>query len=105
MSRTFADRDPLSVVAWKGLLGGLLSAGVALVVGRSARRRSPRRSAIAGIGAVGYGLSLLLYLRAQALIGAARTASVFAAAPFVGSAVALALGAPWPGAAVRSRRR
>jgi hypothetical protein len=29
-------------------------------------------------------------------VGAARTASVFAAAPFVGSAVALALGASWP---------
>jgi len=55
--------------------------------------------AIAGIGAVGFGLSLVLYLRAQALIGAARTASVFAAAPFVGSVVALALGEPWPGTA------
>ena len=29
VSRTLADRDPLSVVAWKGLLGGVLSAAVA----------------------------------------------------------------------------
>src|SRR5439155_13663594 len=42
--------------------------------------------------ATGYGLSLRLYLRAQRQLGAARTGSIFAAAPFVGAAVALALG-------------
>ena len=51
-------------------------------------------------GAVGYGLSLQLYLRAQRVVGAARTASVFAAAPFVGVAVAMMVGTPWPGAVV-----
>jgi drug/metabolite transporter (DMT)-like permease len=96
VSRTFADRDPLSVVAWKGALGGLLSGAVALVAGEP-RPPVGAAAAVAAIGAVGYGVSLVFYLRAQALIGAARTASVFAAAPFVGSAVALAVGAPWPG--------
>ena len=100
VSRTFADRDPLSVVAWKGLLGGLLSAAVAVVAGEARPSLARRRSRSPAIGAVGYGVSLLCYLRAQALVGAARTASVFAAAPFVGSAVALALGAPWPGVAL-----
>jgi len=100
VSRTFADRDPLSVVVWKGLFGGTLSTGVAALVGEGWPSGVAAIAAIAAIGAVGYGLSLVLYLRAQALIGAARTASVFAAAPFVGSAVALALGAPWPGVAV-----
>jgi drug/metabolite transporter (DMT)-like permease len=99
VSRTFADRDPLAVVVGKGTLGGTLSACVA-VLGGEARPSGAAVAAISAIGAVGYGLSLVLYLRAQALIGAARTASVFAAAPFVGSAVALALGAPWPGVAV-----
>jgi drug/metabolite transporter (DMT)-like permease len=99
VSRTFADRDPLSVVMWKGMLGGTLSAGVAALAGEG-WPSGAAVAAIAAIGAVGYGLSLVLYLRAQALIGAARTASVFAAAPFVGSVVALALGAPWPGVAV-----
>ncbi|HEY5448384.1 MAG TPA: EamA family transporter [Polyangia bacterium] len=98
LSRTLADRDPLSVVASKGVLGGLLSAAAAVLLGEG-RPPVAAALAIAGIGAVGYGLSLLLYLRAQSLVGAARTASVFAAAPFVGSVVALALGEPWPGAA------
>jgi drug/metabolite transporter (DMT)-like permease len=99
VSRTLADQDPLAIVAGKGVLGGLLSVGVAIVLGE-ARPSGGAALAIAAIGAVGYGGSLLLYLRAQALVGAARTASVFAAAPFVGSVVALALGAPWPGAAL-----
>jgi len=46
-------------------------------------------------GATGYGLSLQLYLRAQRQIGAARTGSIFAAAPFVGASAAwLFEGAP-----------
>jgi drug/metabolite transporter (DMT)-like permease len=99
VSRTLADQDPLFVVQLKGVVGGLLSGFVSALAGE-ARPSLGAAVAIAGIGAVGYGLSLLLYLRAQALVGAARTASVFAAAPFVGSAVALALGAPWPGVAL-----
>jgi len=99
VSRTFADRDPRAIVAGKGLLGGVLSIAAAAIAGEP-RPPGPAIAAIAAIGAVGYGASLLFYLRAQALIGAARTASVFAAAPFVGSVVALALGAPWPGVAL-----
>ena len=99
LSRTFADRDPLAVVGWKGLLGGVLSVNVAALT-REPGASLATMAAIAAIGAVGYGVSLIFYLRAQALVGAARTASVFAAAPFVGSAVALALGAPWPGVAI-----
>jgi hypothetical protein len=44
------------------------------------------------IGASGYGLSLRFYLLAQRSFGAARTGSVFAAAPFVGAVIAFALG-------------
>jgi len=43
-------------------------------------------------GATGYGLSLRLYLLAQRAIGAGRTGSVFALAPFLGAAVAIAAG-------------
>jgi hypothetical protein len=55
----------------------------------------PASSACAGlvaVGATGYGLSLRLYLRAQRELGAGRTGSVFASAPFWGAALAWALG-------------
>ena len=96
LSRPLADHDPLRVVGYKGLLGGA-AAGLAGLV---ASEHAPPLAAVAALlalGAVGYGASLQLYLRAQRQVGAARTASVFAVAPFAGLAMAFALGAPWPG--------
>src|SRR5450631_4239919 len=99
ISRKLADRDPLAVVAAKGLCGAALSFSVTFAAGwLTIDFGSALRLLV--VGAVGYGLSLQLYLRAQRSVGAARTASVFAAAPFVGVAVAIMVGNPWPGAAV-----
>jgi drug/metabolite transporter (DMT)-like permease len=94
-SRALADSDPSQVVALKGALGGLLAAAAAIPAGE------PLPSfdvglALFGLGAIGYGLSLQLYLRAQHLMGAGRTASVFATAPFVGAGAALLIGGAWP---------
>jgi drug/metabolite transporter (DMT)-like permease len=96
LSRALADHDPVAVVAWKGLLGSAASAATALALAEPAPRLVAA-AALVALGAAGYGVSLQLYLRAQALVGAGRTASVFAAGPFAGAALALALGAPWPG--------
>jgi drug/metabolite transporter (DMT)-like permease len=96
LSRPLADRDPMVVVAGKGLIGAGASALGAAALGQPWPRLGPAAGLLA-IGAVGYGLSLQLYLRAQRRIGTARTASVFAAAPFLGAGAAFALGDPWPG--------
>ncbi len=91
LTRPLAERDPLQVIAAKGALGAALTATIALVRGEAV----PSVATIAVLGAcgaTGYGLSLRLYLVAQRKIGAARTGSVFALAPFVGAAVAFALG-------------
>jgi drug/metabolite transporter (DMT)-like permease len=96
LSRALADEDPVGVVAGKGLLGALVSGLAVAALGQSLPgARSV--AALLAIGALGFGVSLQLYLRAQTLVGAGRTASVFATAPFVGAAMALATGSPWPG--------
>jgi drug/metabolite transporter (DMT)-like permease len=92
LSRTLADADPGLVVALKGLFGGVAAAVTALLAHESLPR-GDRIAALLAIGAVGYGVSLNFYLRAQARIGAARTASVFATAPFIGAVVAIVVGA------------
>jgi drug/metabolite transporter (DMT)-like permease len=87
LSRPLADLDPGDVVRWKGAIGAAFS----LAVSRLLRQSWPSYGTIAGLcacGAVGFGVSLRLYLLAQRRIGAARTASVFALAPFVGATVA-----------------
>ena len=63
--------------------------------GPGARRALPSTTAtlaLFAVGATGYGLSLRFYLLAQRAFGATRTGSVFAFAPFIGAAIAFALG-------------
>jgi drug/metabolite transporter (DMT)-like permease len=91
LSRGVAQQDPLKIVAAKGALGASLTGGAAYLWGE----RAPSWSAalvLLACGATGYGLSLRLYLQAQRSLGAARTGSIFSVAPFVGAALAFALG-------------
>lgn len=96
LSRPLSELDPGQVVAGKGAIGATLS----LVVAVALREPFPALPAALGVlacGAIGYGGSLRLYLRAQRILGSARTGSVFAVAPFLGAIVALTLGEPFGG--------
>jgi drug/metabolite transporter (DMT)-like permease len=91
LSRALAERDPGQVVMAKATLGACMTLVLAVIFGE------PLPSVVAAmalfaIGATGYGLSLRFYLLAQRAFGAARTGSVFAFAPFMGAALAVALG-------------
>lgn len=91
LTRGLAEQDPVVVVAAKGALGAAATTTVAIVM----KEPVPEVAAAAALlacGATGYGLSLRLYLTAQRRLGAARTGSVFAVAPFVGAALSWALG-------------
>jgi drug/metabolite transporter (DMT)-like permease len=93
LTRPLADLDPTAVVRYKGLLGAAFGFLLSIVL------RQPLPSlgsalALLAIGATGYGISLRLYILAQRAIGAGRTASIFAIAPFIGAALALAMGEP-----------
>ena len=91
LSRGVAERDPAQVVVAKAAIGAPAALLLALAFGEPLP--APGRSvALLAIGATGYGLSLRLYLLAQRAFGAARTGSVFALAPFIGAALAIALG-------------
>jgi drug/metabolite transporter (DMT)-like permease len=91
VGRPLADRSPTQVILAKAGVGASLSLSISCALRESC---PPWRTAVvlAACGAVGYGASLHLYLRAQRLVGAARTGSIFAAAPFLGTALAWALG-------------
>jgi drug/metabolite transporter (DMT)-like permease len=101
VGRPLSDRDPLRIVLAKGTIGAVAAVFLSSASGeRWPSGSSPRAMILlAACGAIGYGASLALYLRAQRVIGAARTGSIFAAAPFVGAAIAWALGERVAGAA------
>jgi drug/metabolite transporter (DMT)-like permease len=91
LTRPLAERDPLDVVVAKGAIGAAITGIIALGIGEPRPVLAPLLALLA-CGATGYGLSLRLYLLAQRRIGAGRTGSVFALAPFIGAGLAYALG-------------
>jgi len=91
LTRGLATLDPMIVVATKSGLGALATVALALLHGEPLPSLRAALLLVAA-GATGYGLSLRLYVLAQRRIGAARTGSIFAVAPFVGAALAWALG-------------
>lgn len=91
LSRALAERDPGQVVMAKALLGATATSLLAVFFGEPLPSAGAALALFA-IGVTGYGLSLRFYLLAQRAFGAARTGSVFAFAPFIGAAFAVALG-------------
>lgn len=91
LTRKVALADPLQIAALKGLIAG----GVNLMLARlNAAPTLPDIQTLATaalIGFLGYGLSLVLYVRALREIGAARTGAYFAAAPMVGAVIGIGL--------------
>lgn len=90
LTRLLAHKDPIEVAAAKGLLAG---PATLLLCGVTHQRFPGLREMAAGLalGAITYGCSLVLYVRALRLLGTARTAALFGIAPFLGAIVSLPL--------------
>lgn len=94
LTRAVSHRDALGIATLKCLIAGLTSAAIALALGHDLFTSFP--GVIGGItlGALSYGLSLVMFVGALAHLGSARTAAHFGTAPFFGAAVAVLLGEP-----------
>jgi drug/metabolite transporter (DMT)-like permease len=82
--------DPVQVAMVKGLVAGTVNTMIALALGATL----PATPALAGaliLGAVSYGVSLVLFVLALRHVGTARTGAYFSTAPFVGAALSLAV--------------
>jgi drug/metabolite transporter (DMT)-like permease len=96
LTRRLAVRDPVAVVRAKAAVATVGNGSIALAVGAVpaaglGAEVAPAAVAALGLGAVSYGASILLDAYALRAIGAARQAAVFATAPFLGVAVAMAV--------------
>jgi drug/metabolite transporter (DMT)-like permease len=90
LTQRLSLKDPLAVVCVKGLGAAPIAFAIASLT--HAISPWPSLPVIGGalaLGAVSYGVSLSLYVRALRTLGAARTGVLFAAAPFVGAALAI----------------
>ena len=96
LTRKVSINDAMLVACIKGLLAGPISVALALRYGA----HLPAVALLLRVGLlgfVGYGLSLTLFVLALRNLGTARTGAYFSLAPFIGAALAVALGAPLTG--------
>jgi len=84
LTRNISEADPVQVAAIKGLVAGTVNCLVAIAMGNSLPPFKVSLAA-AGIGFVGYGISLTLFVKALRLLGTARTSAYFSTAPFAGA--------------------
>lgn len=89
-TRKLSIKNPMQIVVIKGLCSGTVSLVIALLKGE--RFCTPLFFVIAlMLGFFAYGLSILFYIYAQRLLGAAKTSSYYAVAPFLSSAISLVI--------------
>ena len=96
-TRKLSGKNPLAVVAVKGIGSGVCSLAIALMLRQSASNWSVALLALV-VGFFTYGLSIACYVRAQRTLGAAKTSAYYAAAPFIGAALSFLLLGERPGA-------
>lgn len=92
LTRKVSANDAMLVACLKGLLAGACNTGLALAAG-AALPASGAAAAALGVGFLGYGLSLTLFVVGLRTLGTARTGAYFSVAPLFGVLVSLLL---WP---------
>lgn len=90
LTQRLSVRDPFQIVAVKTGVAAAINVGLALLRGERFPDVGPLAAALA-LGAVAYGVSILLDAYALRALGAAREAAVFATAPFAGAVLAVPL--------------
>lgn len=83
-TRRIADKDPMQIVTVKGFGSGLGALSIALSLGE-AFPMWKHLAILLLLGFVAYGLSIFFYTHAQRGIGAAKTSTYYALAPFIGA--------------------
>ena len=88
LSQRLALHDPVAIARVKSLVAGAVNVALALAVGEQLPGGGAWSGALA-TGFLGYGVSIVLHLRAMRDVGAARQAAFFATAPFAGALVSV----------------
>ncbi len=87
-TRCLSSKNPLEIVVIKGFGSGLGSLIIAFVLGESLPNFVYIVLALL-LGFVAYGLSIYFYIYAQRDLGAAKTSTYYAVAPFIGAGLSM----------------
>ncbi len=81
LTQRISLRDARQIVALKGLIGGAVSLGLAAATGQLGHWTVASTLGMAVVGAVSYGLSIVLFIRGLRDLGVMYTGALFALAP------------------------
>jgi drug/metabolite transporter (DMT)-like permease len=96
LTRRLSFNDPLMVVVIKGIFSGIGSLIISWMIGSLTLNIGYILVTLL-LGFVAYGLSIFFYVTAQRELGAAKTSTFYAVAPFVGAFLALIIFTEIPG--------
>ncbi len=82
-TRNISGKDPLAIVAWKGLVAGTFSFLLAFFLGNQLPDLRTILYTLL-LGFISYGLSTMLFIRSMRGLGAARTSALYGTAPLAG---------------------
>ncbi len=88
-TRNISSKDTYQIVILKGIFSGLGALIIAFIKHESMPSLIYILAALI-LGFVAYGLSIFLYVRAQSVIGVAKTSAYYAVAPFIGAFLSFA---------------
>lgn len=90
LTRKLSSADPVQIAMLKGLFAGTTNVALALALGA----HYPGPLVViggAGVGFIGVGVSLVLFVLALRHLGTARTSAYFSLAPFIGAVISVAM--------------
>lgn len=96
LTQRVSGSDPMQVASLKGLVAGGINLTIAVSTGWTLPAASVVLMAL-GVGLLGYGVSLSLFVWALRHLGTARTGAYFSVAPFFGAVTAVLLLSEGPG--------
>src|SRR5512147_3016446 len=94
-TRNISGKDPLSIVAWKGLVAGTFSFFLAWFLGNPFPAAKTILSTLI-LGFVSYGLSTMLFIHSMRGLGAARTSALYGTAPLAGVLLSIVIFGEFP---------
>ena len=96
LTRNISDKDPIRITQIKGLVAGMVSLFLALILGMKIPLNLTVVYALL-LGAFSYGISLVFFIKALEGLGSARAGAFFSFAPFIGALISLIVLREWIG--------
>lgn len=96
LTRMICTKDSVQIAQVKGLVAGSAILVASMIAGEGIESMSSAALAMV-VGALGYGVSMVLFIRSLERLGSLRTGAFFSLGPFVGAAASVMLLGEWLG--------